>query len=322
MATVEPLTVLLLTDPAGDAHAWPGHPERPERLPAVVEGVREGAAAAGATLVEAAAPPASVEMAAAVHDASYLGWLVGTDETGFLDADTYVVPGSGRAALAAAGLAVAAARAVALGEATVAFSVARPPGHHAHRGGGKGFCLLNNVVVAAGALRQEGLARRIAILDWDVHHGDGTESMLTGDPDALYASTHQYPWYPGTGPTFRSDTVLDVPLAAGSGDGELQRAWTEDILPAVEAFRPEAILVSAGYDAHAADPLAGLEVTAEGFGAVARAVGETAAKLGLSGVALALEGGYDLPALRASSAATVTGLVGGLAGPLERDART
>jgi acetoin utilization deacetylase AcuC-like enzyme len=322
MATVEPLTVLLLTDPAGEAHAWPGHPERPERLPAVVEGVREGAATAGATLVEAGAPPASVEMAAAVHDASYVGWLAGTDETGFLDADTYVVPASGRAALAAAGLAVAAARSVALGEATVAFSVARPPGHHAHRGGGKGFCLLNNVVVAAGALRREGLARRIAMLDWDVHHGDGTESMLAGDPDTLYGSTHQYPWYPGTGAASRSATLVNVPLEAGSGDGELHRAWTEDILPAVEAFRPDAILVSAGYDAHADDPLAALEVTAGGFGAVARALGESAASIGLSGVALALEGGYDLAALRASSAATVTGLLGGLAGSLDRDTRT
>jgi acetoin utilization deacetylase AcuC-like enzyme len=322
MATVEPLTVLLLTDPAGAVHAWPGHPERPERLPAVVEGVREGAATAGAMLVEAGAPAASIELAAAVHDSSYVGWLAGTGETGFLDADTYVVPGSGRAALAAAGLAVAAARAVALGEAAVAFSVARPPGHHAHRGGGKGFCLLNNVVVAAGALRDEGLARRIAILDWDVHHGDGTESMLAGDPDMLYASTHQYPWYPGTGPALRSKNAIDVPLAAGSGDDELHQAWTQDILPAVEAFRPEAILVSAGYDAHAADPLAGLAVTAAGFGVVARAVGESAANLGLAGVALVLEGGYDLPALRASSAATVSGLLGGLAGSPDRDVRT
>jgi acetoin utilization deacetylase AcuC-like enzyme len=312
MTMGEPLTVLLLTDPSGAEHGWPGHPERPERVPAVVDGVREGTEAAGAVLVEAAAAPAGTDLVASVHNPAYVGWLAATDQVGFLDGDTYVAEGSGRAAFAAAGLAVAAARAVALGEAAVAFSVARPPGHHAHRDSGKGFCLLNNVVVAAAALRAEGLARRIAILDWDVHHGDGTESLVAGDLDTLYASTHQYPWYPGTGPAGAADTLVDVPLAAGSGDDELLRAWTETILPAVAAFRPDAVLVSAGFDAHRDDPLAGLEVTADGFGAVARAVGETARELGLAGVALAFEGGYDLDALRSSSAATVSGILAGL----------
>lgn len=319
MATAEPPTVLLLTDPSGGEHASPGHPERPERVSAVVAGVLEGAEAAGAHLVEAGAPPASVEQGAAVHDPGYVGWLASTAETGWLDGDTYVAAGSGRAAFGAAGLAVAAARAVVLGESAVAYSVARPPGHHAHRDVGRGFCLLNNIVVAAAALRTEGLARRVAILDWDVHHGDGTESLVAGDPDTFYASTHQFPWYPGTGWASTSETLIDIPLAAGTGDEEIGRAWGEVILPALEAFGPDAILVSSGYDAHRDDPLAALEVTAEGFGAVAQAVGATARRAGLTGVALVLEGGYDLAALRSSSAATVRGLLIGLDRPHDRD---
>jgi acetoin utilization deacetylase AcuC-like enzyme len=312
MTTGEPPIVLLLTDPAGDGHRWPGHVEDPERVAGVVEGVRLGAEGAGAVVVEAGAPPASLELVATVHDPGYVGWLATTSQTGLLDADTYVAAGSGRAAFAAAGLAVAAARAVALGEATVGFSVARPPGHHAHREGGQGFCLLNNIVIAAAALRAEGLARRVAILDWDVHHGDGTESLVAADTETFYASTHQFPWYPGTGPPSRSATQINETLGAGAGDEAFVGAWREAILPAAEEFQPDAILVSAGYDAHAADPLSELEVTADGYGAVARMVGESAARLGLSGVALALEGGYDLDALRSSSAATLTGLLAGL----------
>lgn len=319
MATDEAATVLLLTDASSDGHSWPGHVEGPERVAPVAEGVRQGADVAGAVLVEAGAPPASLELVASVHDAGYVGWLATTGETGFLDGDTYVAAGSGRAAFAAAGLAAAAARAVSLGEAAVAFSVARPPGHHAHRDGGKGFCLVNNVVVATAALRVEGLARRIAIFDWDVHHGDGTEALVTGDPDLFYGSTHQYPWYPGTGASSRSATQVNVTLAAGAGDEEIVGAWTESILPAAEAFGPDAILVSAGYDAHADDPLSDLAVTAEGFEAVARAIGETAERLGLRGVALALEGGYHPAALRSSAAATIVGLLAGLGRASRRD---
>jgi acetoin utilization deacetylase AcuC-like enzyme len=322
MAETDPPTVLLLTDPAGEGHAWAGHSERPERVPAVAAGIRDGAAAAGARLVEAGASPATIEQVTAVHDPGYVGWLASTAETGWLDGDTYVAAGSGRASFGAAGLAVAAARAAVIGEAAVAYSVARPPGHHAHREVGRGFCLLNNVVIAATALRAEGLARRVAILDWDVHHGDGTESLVAGDPDTFYASTHQFPWYPGTGWAGTSETIVDVPLTAGAGDEELAGAWNAAILPTLEAFRPDAVLVSSGYDAHRDDPLAGLKVTADGFGAIARAVGETASRLGMSGVALVLEGGYDLDALRSSSAATVTGLLTGLGRVADRESRT
>jgi acetoin utilization deacetylase AcuC-like enzyme len=156
----------------------------------------------------------------------------------------------------------------------------------------------------------------VAVLDWDVHHGDGSEALFTGDAATFYASTHQYPWYPGTGDASdQGETLLNVPLPAGAGDAPFVDAWRSTVLPRVEAFEPDAILVSAGYDAHRDDPLAMLEVTEAGFGEVARAVGESAARLGLGGVALSLEGGYDLRALRASAAATVTGLLGGLGHP-------
>lgn len=318
MTTDERLTVLLLTDPGMSGHAWPGHPERPERIAPVVAGTAEAALAAGAELVRRTADPAPLELLASVHDPQYVGWLAAgvQGSGGWFDADTYLVRASPRAAMLAAGLAVAAALAAARGEAAVAFAAIRPPGHHAGSEGGKGFCILNNVAVAVAALRAARAAERVAVLDWDVHHGDGSEALFADDQDVFYASTHQYPWYPGTGSSFdQGETLLNVPLAAGSGDDEFIAAWQETILPRIGAFAPDAILVSAGYDAHRSDPLAGLEITERGYGEVARAVGQLAREAGLGGVAAALEGGYDLDALRASSAATVSGLLSGLARP-------
>jgi acetoin utilization deacetylase AcuC-like enzyme len=199
----------------------------------------------------------------------------------------------------------------------VAFAAVRPPGHHASAGRGRGFCLVNNVAVAAGILRADGVARRIAIVDWDVHHGDGTQGIFDADPDLLYTSTHQAPFYPGTGSAAErgagvaAGTKRNRPLLAGDGDDAFVAAWTDELLPAVEEFAPDAILVSAGYDAHAADPLAELLVTEDGFWTVAHALGQSMTRLGLAGVALTLEGGYDLEALRASVAATVRGILAG-----------
>jgi acetoin utilization deacetylase AcuC-like enzyme len=212
---------------------------------------------------------------------------------------------------------VQAARAAAAGRAEVAFAVVRPPGHHAAEARGSGFCLLNNVAIAVAALRRDGTARRIAILDWDVHHGDGTQEIFDADPDLCYASTHQSPLYPGTGSADErgtgaaAGTMHNHPLAPGAGDREFTAAWTEHLLPAIEAFAPDALLVSAGYDAHAADPLSHLAVTAAGYRTVSAAVGALSARLGLAGVALTLEGGYDLDALRESAASTVRGLLEG-----------
>ena len=202
----------------------------------------------------------------------------------------------------------------------MAFAVVRPPGHHAAEERAAGFCLINNIAIAAAALRANGLAQRIAIVDWDVHHGDGTQAIFDADPDLCYASTHQWPFYPGTGSADERGSVPaigtkhNVPLPMGSGDGAFSDAWLTQLLPVIEDFAPEAILVSAGFDAHLADPLAMLRVTEAGFGTVATAVGQTAKRLGLGGVALTLEGGYDLAALRASAAATVEGLARGLIG--------
>ncbi len=199
----------------------------------------------------------------------------------------------------------------------MAFAAVRPPGHHAARGRGSGFCLLNNVAIAVAGLRARGIAERVAIVDWDVHHGNGTQAIFDADPALCYTSTHESPHYPGTGA--RDETGVGAaagtkhnrPLPPGSGDEAFVAAWRDELLPAIEAFAPEAILVSAGYDAHADDPLAALEVTEAGFEAVAVLVGALSARLGLPGVALTLEGGYDLDALRASVAASVRGVLAG-----------
>jgi acetoin utilization deacetylase AcuC-like enzyme len=314
--------VLLLTHEAMARHRPPGHPERPERLDAVASGVADGAAAAGATLERPAVEPADRVALERVHPGPYLELLDDAARRGggWIDADTHLGPDSMMAARLAAGATIQAALAAAGGEAAIAFAVVRPPGHHARSERSAGFCLLNNVALAATALRAAGLARRIAILDWDVHHGDGTQAIFDADPDLCYASTHQMPLFPGSGDAAERGhgpglgSKHNVPLLPGSGDDPFVAAWLTRLLPAVEAFAPEAILVSAGYDAHRLDPLAELEVTAVGYRRLAEAIGHLARSAGLPGVALTLEGGYDLDALRGCTAATVEGLAAGLAG--------
>jgi acetoin utilization deacetylase AcuC-like enzyme len=310
-------TVALLTDAAMTDHAASGHPERPERLAAAAEGARIGATEAGARLVTPSVTEANDEELARIHDTEHIRRLeaFAADGGGWVDADTYVSAGSMRAARLAASATIAAARIAARGEADVAFAAVRPPGHHASADQAAGFCLLNSVALAVAALRAEGLARRIAIIDWDVHHGNGTQAIFDADADLCYTSTHQSPLYPGTGDERQvgrgaaAGTKHNRPMAPGSGDEELLAAWRDELLPAVERFQPDAILVSAGYDAHAADPLAHLSVTEDGYRELAALVGALAHRLGDRGVALTLEGGYDLDALRDSVAATVIGLL-------------
>jgi acetoin utilization deacetylase AcuC-like enzyme len=312
----------LFTDARMAGHRPPGHPERPERIDAVVAGVADGAAEAGAELERPAVVPADAAALERIHPAAYLELLddAARQGGGWIDGDTHIGPESMVAARLAAGATMQAALAAIGREAAVTFAVVRPPGHHARRERAAGFCLLNNVAIAVAELRAEGLAQRIAIVDWDVHHGDGTQAIFDADPDLCYASTHQAPLYPGTGdPSERGSgaavgTKHNVGLAPGSGDRAFMDAWLAQLLPAIEAFAPEAILVSAGYDAHRLDPLAELEVTDAGYRSVAEALGSTARNLGIGGVALTLEGGYDLGALRESAAATVAGLLSGLTG--------
>jgi acetoin utilization deacetylase AcuC-like enzyme len=314
------VSVWLLTDADMDAHAVPGHPERPDRRNAAADGVRDAAAD---LIEEPPVEPIDPTTLAAIHDPVYLAWLEDAERRGggWLDADTYLVPGSLLAARLAAGATLQAALAVAAGSADVAFAVVRPPGHHASRARGTGFCLINNVAVAVAGLRARGLGDRIAIVDWDVHHGDGTQSIFDDDPGVCYASTHQSPLYPGTGARGETGSGAAIgtkhnrPLPPGSGDAAFVGAWRDELLPAIETFAPEGILVSAGYDAHGRDPLAQLEVTDKGYGEVAELVGALSLRLGLPGVALTFEGGYDLAALRASTAATVRGVLRGRGQP-------
>jgi acetoin utilization deacetylase AcuC-like enzyme len=315
-----PNRVVLLTDAAMEAHAARGHPERPERLAAAAGGVDDGARAAEALLDRPRVEEASEEEIERIHASWYLASL--DDAAGYgggwLDADSYLASRSMEAARLAAGATIGAARAAVGGDAAVAFAVVRPPGHHAMPDRASGFCLINNIAVAVAALRAEGLAHRIAVVDWDVHHGDGTQAIFDADRDLCYCSTHQSPLFPGTGAATErgsgdaAGTKHNRPLAPGSGDDALLAAWRDDLLPAIAAFEPEAILVSAGYDAHEDDPLANLRVTDAGYLQLATALGALTRSLGLRGVALTLEGGYDLAALRRSAAASVHGLLEGM----------
>ena len=221
---------------------------------------------------------------------------------GMADPDTYVTPASPAAARRAAGAVLVALEAVLAGEVAAAFAAVRPPGHHATREAMMGFCLLNNVAIAAGAAFDAGL-ERVAVVDWDVHHGNGTQAIFDADPRLLYLSTHASPFYPGTGGHRESGageaagTKINVPLPHGDGDDAFLAAYEHLAVPALERFHPELVLVSCGWDAHARDGLAPLQVTTAGYTRVARLVLDAAATLCDGRVVVALEGGYDTHAL-------------------------
>ena len=264
-----------------ELHPTGGHPERQERLRALHEAFPD--------FLEAR--PATVDELAAVHGRDYIETVrvvSASVQPTLLDPDTICSETTYEAALLAAGAAI---RAVELD----GFALARPPGHHALPGRAMGFCIFANVAVAARfAQRELGLAR-IGILDWDVHHGNGTQDIFWDDDSVFFASLHQWPFYPGSGgPGEGNATTLNIPLAEGAGDDEIVDALERVAAPALEAFEPDLLLVSAGFDAAATDPIGGLEVTAEGFGALTtRAVGIS------ERVAFVLEGGYDTRALPA-----------------------
>ncbi len=290
-----------------------GHPESPARLEAVLDDLAR-APVAGVTVQEARfATNAEIET---VHPAEYREALASLGgHRARLDPDTVMSPGSWDAARLAAGAAVDAALGVLAGRARNAFAMVRPPGHHAVAAGAMGFCLLNNAAIAAEAARRAG-AERVLIVDWDVHHGNGTQDIFAARDDVLYMSVHQYPFYPGTGAAREvgvgagRGATVNCPLPGGQGDADYGVVFHDLFLPAARAFKPDLVIVSAGFDAHARDPLAGMRVTERGFAGMASLLAQLADETCGGKMALVLEGGYDLTALTASVRATLEVLAG------------
>jgi len=301
---------LLFDEMFNDHYCMYYHPECPERLGAVIRGLRGAGVWEGAMRVEAR--EASLEELARVHHRNYVANVLEVLEEGAgnLDPDTFFSPGTRRAALNAAGGGVDLARAVHAREVDWGWALVRPPGHHASIGRPAGFCIFNNIAVATAALLATTDAERIAIFDWDVHHGNGSQDQFWDNPDVLFLSMHQWPHFPGSGLSEQIGgaealgRTVNFPLPAGCGDGEWLAVLEEVFTPLVDAFGPDHILVSAGFDAHADDPLAGMRVSSECFGWLASGLRELARKHCGGRLTLFLEGGYDLDAL-AESASTV-----------------
>src|SRR3982074_3087777 len=289
--------IALLANPAQIGHRADGHPERPERVTATIEAIEKSHMG----LVPEPARAAPEALIHRVHEPSYVATLdrAASSGGGYLDPDTYITPLSMAAARTAAGAVVEGVHRVLDGKSQHALAVVRPPGHHAEHAKAMGFCLLNNIAIGLVAARDRGV-RRIAVLDFDVHHGNGTQHSFERDAEVFYASTHQFPFYPGTGRASERGahgTVVTVPLPAGTSDRAFLGAWETTIGPALDAFKPELLLVSAGFDAHEDDPLAGLEVTTDGYRELARMIKAWSIAHADGRSVWALEGGYNLQAL-------------------------
>ncbi|MGH8984976.1 MAG: histone deacetylase family protein [Acidimicrobiia bacterium] len=305
--------LLVAHDPVFDHHdPGRGHPERPARLVAVEAGIDEARLDGAITVL--AARDASDQELGLVHTRDHIERLrrLSAGGGGSIDADTVASAGSWAAAVRAAGAGLAATDALEKGEGKAAFLALRPPGHHARPAAAMGFCLLNNVAVTAAALVARG--QRVCVIDYDAHHGNGTQEVFYADPSVLYVSFHEWPLYPGTGRLDETGagagaaTTCNVPLPAGATGDLYLRALDDVVEPLMARFAPDWLLVSAGFDAHRADPLTGLGLSAGDYGALAVRMAALAPASGR--LILFLEGGYDLDALRSSVAATLPPLVG------------
>jgi len=307
------VSVALFTHPSALTHdTGPDHPECPDRVRYVLRALET---AEFTPLLREIAPAAPVEALLAAHTPAMvediLGRQPGPGELIYLDADTVLSAGSVEAALHAAGGAMAGVDAVMEGWARAAFVAMRPPGHHAEHDRPMGFCLFNNAAVAAFHARSKWQLRRIAVVDFDVHHGNGTQDIFYNDGDLFYVSSHQHPCYPGTGLAHQrgvANNILNLQLAPGSGSETFREAWRDGIA-ALQAFRPELLIISAGFDGHAADPLAQLRLREPDFSWMTEQLMAVADECCAGRIVSLLEGGYDLDALAASAAAHVRTLM-------------
>ncbi len=289
-----------------------GHIEGTSRYRAVMERLRDCPFTGSLEFVQAG--PADPDVIKAVHDSRYVDEILSLeiDEAVILDwGDTVATPATPRAALHAAGAGVQAARDVLAGRFASAFCPVRPPGHHAEPDRAMGFCVFNNIAIAARWLTSEGGLERVAIIDWDIHHGNGTERIFIDDPSVLYVSLHQYPHYPGTGHFNMTGTgegtgfTLNIPLGAGAGDGRYREEFEKRVIPALDSFVPGMILISAGFDAHADDPLSGAMLSTGMFAEMTGMIADAADRHCEGRIVSLLEGGYDLDALADSVEAHV-----------------
>ena len=308
------MTTALITHPACLEHdTGPFHPESPDRLRAVLAALETEEFTA---LLRELAPEATIEQLTRVHPANYVEAILSIQpESGEqvpLDGDTLMSEGTAQAALRAAGAAVMAVDAVMEGWARSAFAAVRPPGHHAEAQRPMGFCFFNNAAVAALHARVRWGVKRVAVVDFDVHHGNGTQDIFESDPDLFYASSHQSPCYPGTGDASERGTannILNVPLRPGDGSAAFRLAWGREIIPELDRFAPGLLIISAGFDGHKADPLAQLRLETADYGWITQELVRVAERHCGGRVVSVLEGGYDLHALAASAVAHVRALM-------------